>query len=249
MSNDSREHAAHASAADYRFDEDRHLGVFVCKHVAARAPILYVSHDADGDWQFLCGEAHGDAEGARLVCLEQMVAADPTLNELASLSTGQQATRQAVGAAWQVDDPHEQFVVQCVEQFGWCVQSIDAEGTAPAFSYTVGLTRTFQQPELIVFGLPHEAAQRLLNLVGERVREGQRFAPDTRYSGLVEAHDVRFRNVVERKSFEAHLGYALWYYGGAPFALQQLVWPDAEGHFPDGPLAPAWLQRAQPLLD
>jgi hypothetical protein len=249
MGKESGEHSAHSGAADYRFDEDRQLGVFVCKHVAERAPILFVSHDADGDWQFLCGGAHGDVEGARLICLEEVVAADPSLNELAELCEGQQATRESVSAGWQIEDPHEQFVVRCVEQFGWCVQSIDADGSEPAFSYTIGLYKTLQHPELIVFGLPHEAAQRLLNLIGERVREGQRFAPDARYSGLVEAHDVRFRAVVDPISFQSYVGYALWYYAGSPFALQQLIWPDAEGHFPDGPLAPLWLQRAQPLLD
>lgn len=248
MSDDSGGHAPHASATEYKFHEPRHTGVFVCKHVAEGAPILYVCHDDAGDWQFLCGSAHADVEGARLLCLEQVVAADPSLNALAELDAGQLATRSQVRAEWCSEDPHERFVVRCVEQFGWSVQSIDAEGAAPGFSYTIGLQQTFQQPELIVFGLPHEAAQKLLNLIGQRIREGQRFVPGTSYGGLVDSHDVRFRQVLDPTSMRDHVGYALWYYGDTPLTLQQLIWPDAAGAFPDAPIAPAWLQSAQPLL-
>jgi hypothetical protein len=248
MDNETGAHRAHAAATNFSFSEDRHLGVFVCSHVAAQAPILFVSHDADGDWQFLCGSPHSDAEGVRLVCLEHVVAADPSLNALAKLDVSQQARRSEVGAKWSVADPNEAFVQRSVLQFGWCVQGIDAEGGAPPFSYTIGLHQTFSQPELIVFGLPHDAALRLLNLVGERIREGQRFEPGVSYTGLVDAHDVRFRVVLAPASVEAHFGYALWYYGGSPFGVLQLIWPDAKGAFPDAPTAPDWLQKTQPLL-
>lgn len=248
MGNDSGGHRAHASASRFSFSEDRHLRVFVCSHVAAQAPILFVSHDEDGDWQFLCGKAHDDAEGVRLICLEQVVAADASLNALAELPMGQHAQRTEVGAEWALDDPNDAFVQRCVAEFGWCVQSIDVEGAAPAFSYTIGLTHTFSQPELIVFGLPHEAAQRLLNLMGGRIREGERFQPGVSYKGLVDAHDVRCRPVLAPASVEAHFGYALWYYQGSPFEVLQVIWPDAQGNFPDAPTAPEWLQTSQPLL-
>src|SRR5688572_28543470 len=53
------------------------------------APVLHVSHDSDGDWQFLCGgNEHGDgqSDGGLLVCLECRVADDLTLNELSTLA-------------------------------------------------------------------------------------------------------------------------------------------------------------------
>jgi len=248
MENVSSQHAEHARAASYGFSEDRHLGVYVCAHVAARAPILYVSHDADGDWQFLCGQRHEDAEGARLICLEQVVAADPTLNAIAALPSGQQSVRDGIGAEWSISDPSEQFIQRCVAEFGWCVQGVEAEADKPAFAYSIGLQQSFGQPELIVFGLPHEAAQRLLNLIGERVRDGMRFEPGIAYGDLVAAHDVKFREVVDPASLRDHVGYALWYYQGQPLSLAQIIWPDAKGVFPDAQGAPDWLQKAQPLL-
>ncbi len=56
--------AAHREAERFDFDEERHTGVYVCARVAQGSPILYVSHDADGDWQFLCGGTHEDGASA-----------------------------------------------------------------------------------------------------------------------------------------------------------------------------------------
>lgn len=236
------------SAAQYAFDDDREREVFVCSHVAAQAPILYVSHDADSDWQFLCGAPHEDAEGARLISLGQVVEADPTLNQLAKLGSGQQATREQVGADWSVSDPSEEFIERCVAQLGWCVQGVASEGGEPGFAYTIGLQHSYGLPELIVFGLPLDAAQRLLNLVAERARDGVRFETEVSYADLVADHDVRFRAVLDPGSLQQHMGYALWFYQGAPFRLLQVVWPDANGNFVDSPSAPEWLRKAQPLL-
>lgn len=248
MGKDASAPHGHPAAAKYDFSEDRHMGVFLCSHVANQSPVLFVSHDADGDWQFLCGAPHDEAEGARLVCLEQVVAADPGLNALSKLPRGQQAQRAKIGGEWAVSDPSEAFIQQAVEQFGWAVQSIDESRSEPAFSYTIGLHKSFQHPELIVFGLPHEAAQRLLNIVGERIRAGTRFEQGVAYADLVHGHDVRFRAAEDPKSLHEHVGYALWYYQGEPFELLQVVWPDAKGAFPDAAQAPAWLRKSQPLL-
>jgi hypothetical protein len=63
-------------------------------------PVLLVSHDPDGDWQFLCGTTNETSEG-RLVSLGNILEIDPTLSTLADLPTGWQASRSAVGEPWQ----------------------------------------------------------------------------------------------------------------------------------------------------
>ncbi|MFN7132177.1 MAG: hypothetical protein ACK4N5_08845, partial [Myxococcales bacterium] len=67
----------HRPAEQFAFTEDRHRPVFLCAHVASGAPVLYVSHDEDGDWQFLCGADEHDpqrGDGPVLKCLEHIVA-------------------------------------------------------------------------------------------------------------------------------------------------------------------------------
>ncbi len=82
-----------------------------CGRVAEGAPILHVSHEADGDWQFLCSGQHEDDgdDGALVVCLEHMVVGDPSLNELAHMCRGFYADRAAQGDSWVVTDEGEEF--------------------------------------------------------------------------------------------------------------------------------------------
>jgi hypothetical protein len=64
--------------SEFRFSEPENLGVFVCDNVRLHGmPILYVSHDEEGDWQFLCGGTHeeGGHDGGALVCLREIVGA------------------------------------------------------------------------------------------------------------------------------------------------------------------------------
>lgn len=82
------------------FDEVPRLGVLTTVSVLAGAPILMVSHDADdGGWQFLCGTTNDPTEG-RIVHLEEIVAMDPTVTQVADLPMGWVAYRNAVGGEW-----------------------------------------------------------------------------------------------------------------------------------------------------
>jgi hypothetical protein len=62
-------------------------------------PILLVSHDADGDWQFLCGTTNQPKDG-QIVSLGCIWERDRSLVEVADLPTGWRAYRRAKGAAW-----------------------------------------------------------------------------------------------------------------------------------------------------
>jgi len=82
------------------FKEDPHLGVITTAPVLAGASIVMVSHDADdGGWQFLCGTTN-DPEDGRIVHLEEIVAMDPTVAEVADLPLGWVAFRSTVGGQW-----------------------------------------------------------------------------------------------------------------------------------------------------
>ncbi len=74
-------------------------------------PVLIVSHDDDGDWQFSCGTT-GEPEHAQVACLGCLVDADPRLADLAGLPRGWLAYRLDPAAAWEqgplpVDDSHD----------------------------------------------------------------------------------------------------------------------------------------------
>ena len=250
---DSRPSPRGSSLDRFEFTDPPNTQAFICRHVAAGQPVLYVSHDEDGDWQFLCGRIHDFARGERpmLVCLEDAVRLDPGLNALAGLCTSHHAERTSPSARWSITDDSEEFVRRCIADVGWSVQLVkagDAPGE-PAFAYTIGLHHSFGHPELIILGQPTEVMHTVLNEIGERIiKRGARFEAGDTLEEVIASYPVRLREVVSRDSFEAHVGYALSFYSGKPFRLFQVVWPDKEGRFPGEPGAWEILRQREPLL-
>ncbi|HUL60469.1 MAG TPA: DUF4262 domain-containing protein [Anaeromyxobacteraceae bacterium] len=234
----------------FDFDAPRNTGVFICQRVRDGAPILHVSHDDDGAWQFMCGGDHGDAAGdpGSLACLECTVAGDPSLNAVADLPRGYSADRDHPDAAWARYDPHEDFIDEAVAQYGWAVQMIPGEGDEPPFAYTVGLFKSYGHPEIITLGLRLEVLKAMLNACGERVRRGEQLPVGTPFDGVLDDYPVALREVRAIDSYKRHVGYAGWFNQGWGFPLLQLVWPDKAGRFPGDRGAPASLTEQQPLL-
>ncbi len=84
----------------WRFQEGKNRAVFTTKHVLdGTRPILLVSHDEEGDWQFLCGTTNRPEDG-RIVCLANVVEQHPAVMELADLPRGWQAVRDGVNRPW-----------------------------------------------------------------------------------------------------------------------------------------------------
>ena len=75
--------------------------VSICTAKVARDgfPILQVSHDWEGDWQFLDATTD-EPEEPMVVCMGCVFDRDQTLAQIAELPVGWSAWRNAVGAAW-----------------------------------------------------------------------------------------------------------------------------------------------------
>jgi hypothetical protein len=121
----------------------------------------------------------------------------------------------------------------------------EAETTTYAFS--VGLFRSFDHPEVALFGLPPEHLADAIHRVGERVRGGTRLEHGAIADRLVEGRLAAFRTVAPRH-YPAYLGYAVWYHGGPFFPALQCIWSDTEGRFPWAPWFPRGARNAQPML-
>ncbi|MGB0431597.1 MAG: hypothetical protein ACPGLV_14075 [Bacteroidia bacterium] len=86
---------------EYKFNDDENKAVFTCNHVLDEGiPVLHVSHDSDGDWQFLCGHNNHNVEDSRVISLLQAVKLDKTLNDLHEMPKGIGADRTEIGGAW-----------------------------------------------------------------------------------------------------------------------------------------------------
>lgn len=85
---------------DFKFYENRNLGVYTTKQVFEGEPILYVYHNEDGDWQFHCSD-NPKIEDARLVCLEEITKIDPSVNNIYHLQYGWSAWRKSPEQDWE----------------------------------------------------------------------------------------------------------------------------------------------------
>lgn len=88
---------------DFKFYEERNLGVFTTQATFDGKPILWVYHNEDGDWQFH-SEENPEIKNSKIVTLESLVKKDPTLNEIYYLNFGQSATRKSVESDWEINE-------------------------------------------------------------------------------------------------------------------------------------------------
>jgi hypothetical protein len=87
---------------DFKFYEERRKGVVTTRQVCNGEPILYVSHDNEGHWQFHTGSAPKQTD-AVMVCFEAITKLDPTINELFDLQYGWHAWRNSLDDKWKYE--------------------------------------------------------------------------------------------------------------------------------------------------
>lgn len=134
-----------------------------------------------------------------------------------------------------------------IDRVGWAVLCIPDDDEGPGFAYSLGLFETHGHPEVILVGLKTETMYGLVNHIGRRVKDGDRFEPGMPCEGVVDRFPVWFLPVA-RENYREYLGYAGWYYRGPDFPALQCVWPDKTGRFPwDAGVHPGMATR-QPLL-
>jgi len=91
---------------DFKFYEERNLGVYTTKNAFKGEPILYVYHNNDGDWQFHTS-LEPDLGDAMIVCLDEIIKLDPTINEIYHLQYGWRAWRESKEDDWSYEEDQD----------------------------------------------------------------------------------------------------------------------------------------------
>lgn len=85
---------------NFHFTDSPDTACFSCRHVVTDGlPILSVTHDHDGSWQFLCGQVHNETD-AKIISLKQVTEIDPSVNGLYKMPTGVGADRETQADEW-----------------------------------------------------------------------------------------------------------------------------------------------------
>jgi Domain of unknown function (DUF4262) len=137
----------------------------------------------------------------------------------------------ALDAPAEILDQQEQSFVAKIREHGWFCTNVQADAEGPGFAYTTGFWVKVRQPEVIVFGLNDKTAHQVLWDVFRDAEQGRSLPVGTR-TDQVFANLAAYAFPVAKRHYPDHLGWSVWFYGGADFPCLQIVWPDRAGVFP-----------------
>lgn len=88
-----------------QFKDSLNKGVFTTSYIIDNnSPITFVSHELDGDWQFMGDEIIEDYRViARVISLEEMIAHDNSILDIADLKIGYRALRKRQKDKWVIE--------------------------------------------------------------------------------------------------------------------------------------------------
>ena len=145
-------------------------------------------------------------------------------------------------------EEHEERAIANIKRTGLHILNVFAEGNAPEFSYSVGLTYSYGQPEILIYGLAREAATDILNHVASLMEGGEKFKDNDVSLDILDGFECKFKKV-HGSLYQDHLGWAIWLNNYSnDFEVLQLIWPDKEGNYPDSENSKDSFKQAQPIL-
>ncbi|GAB3361408.1 DUF4262 domain-containing protein [Lysobacter tyrosinilyticus] len=142
---------------------------------------------------------------------------------------------------------YEESVLRNIGEHGWHFTHVFGDDEGPSFSYSVGLLSSYNHPEIILFGLPQEAAHGLVSLIADRAASGDPIDLSKPSDEIIQGYPCIFVEV-SRMNREEYALSDCWLYQDSDFSMYQLVWPSKQGLFPWHPDAPESFRWSQPVL-
>jgi Domain of unknown function (DUF4262) len=147
---------------------------------------------------------------------------------------------------------HLNWVAATVGEYGWAVSGSRADRKAPPWAYSIGMWLTLsspasQVPELVLCGLPVEAAASIINAIGARAADGVEITPETVLDDVCST-PIAFRPVDLSWRKSRLLTVSDSFYGMVRVPYLQVVWSDAARRFPWERGFARGFERMQPML-
>ena len=125
----------------------------------------------------------------------------------------------------------EKKIVENIEKYGCHITSVfDNTGEEPSFTYSTGIQKSVNAPEVIVIGLPNKLAASVVNNYLKRIKEGETFEVGKFYPDFLEGFDITFGSVSHENKQKFMLS-SCWYYKNT-FEALQLIFPTTTGVWP-----------------
>ena len=87
---------------EYKFNEPENTACFTCEHIFnGERNILFVTHEVEGDWQFLCGQEDHTSKDIKIISLKQVTEIDESVNYLYEMPLGIGSERKNIECEWE----------------------------------------------------------------------------------------------------------------------------------------------------
>ena len=126
----------------------------------------------------------------------------------------------------------EEIIKQHIKEFGWHFLFVfDPEGESVDFAYSIGFEETYNQPEVIIFGLKKDTAHAILSDIALDLKNGTILKQEQKLSEVIGGGlEIMFKPV-NKSAFSKYLGTAVNYYN-KPFRASVMFWPDTSNILP-----------------
>jgi Domain of unknown function (DUF4262) len=152
------------------------------------------------------------------------------------------------------DERHEEVEDRLVERarqhiadHGYHLTYVFGDTTDMPFCYSAGLWRTWNHPELILFGMNSDDSTTVMTALAAEIRDGRSFE-----AGQIDEETfnrrIAFLALTDDGYERAEIPITVMYYEGWDFPMLQVVTPDEEGLFPWEPGCDPAVTARQPLL-
>ncbi|BBM00244.1 DUF4262 domain-containing protein [Microbulbifer sp. GL-2] len=145
-------------------------------------------------------------------------------------------------------DERDQKALDDIEEYGCHVLNVMEGDGEPSFTYSIGINKQQNKPDVLIMGLKSELAHSMANNYKNRLLEGEVFEPGKYYSDFLGDFDVCFVKVAKRH-FEEYFGWGLWLHDGDDFEVLQMIWPTTDGVWPWNENKSDYYKWAQPILN
>jgi hypothetical protein len=144
-------------------------------------------------------------------------------------------------------DEGDKKVLSDIKQYGLHIVHILEDEQGPGFSFSIGLYKNYNHPEIILIGLKQELSHSIINNIAQEVKDGKKYQSLNFYSDLIEGFDCYFIEV-DKLHYKNYMGYANWYYNGNKFPALQCIYPTTKGVYPWQNEWPESIKNLQPIL-
>ena len=145
-------------------------------------------------------------------------------------------------------DESESKALNDIDEYGCHVINVMEGDDEPSFTYSIGINKKLNKPDVVILGLKTELAHSMVNNYNERLMDGEVFVPGKYYPDFLGDFDVCFVHVA-KKYFKEYFGWGLWLYDGEDFEVLQIVWPTTDGIWPWDKEKSDFYKWSQPILN